>query len=104
MTVRNIGADSTADPSSTTTVSPSTIPILLGPPRHSTKWIYWTTLSALVRYSNETALSAHHLSACRPASWSTVSTVCVSVRGPARVLGLTLSQSQGLSRAGCEML
>lgn len=58
---------------------PFTGPILLGPPCRSTKWIYWPALSALVRCSNETALSAHHLSACQPASWSTVPTVSVCV-------------------------
>lgn len=47
------------------------IPILSGPPHSpahiSAKWISWTALSGLVHCSNETALSAHHLSACQPA-------------------------------------
>lgn len=83
---------------------PFTGPILLGPPCRSTKWIYWPALSALVRCSNETALSAHHLSACQPASWSTVPNVsmCVGVRYG--VWGLTVSRSQILSRAGCVIL
>lgn len=87
VTFRNICADSATDhaatttTSTTTTLSPSTTPILLRPPSRpapiSTKWISWPALSVLVRYSNETALSAHHLSARQPAPRSTVSTVSV---------------------------
>lgn len=81
VTFGNIRADSATDNAATTTLSPSTTPILLGPPSRpapiSTKWISWPALSALVRSSNETALSAHHLSARQPALRSTVSTVSV---------------------------
>lgn len=63
-----------------------------------TKWIYSPALSALVHCSNEIALNAHHLSACQPVLWFTVH---ARLSEGARVLGLTLSHSQILSKAGC---